>query len=233
MDIALAKHKIQITEERYKQVDDYFNQLFLKEDVIPEKVLEHCKKNNIPAINVAPNQGKLLHMLIRMNAARRVLEIGTLGGYSTVWMGLALPDDGRLVTLDFDESYIRIARESLNMAGLQDKVEIRQGVAAETLEQMVQAKQAPFDFIFVDADKENNPVYLDYALKLSRPGTVIVADNVVRQAKILDDSGKADNIRGLRRFFDDMVDNPRLTVTAFQTLGSKGWDGLAIAIVKQ
>ncbi|NLN66939.1 MAG: O-methyltransferase [Alcaligenaceae bacterium] len=233
MDIALAKHKIQITEERYKQVDDYFNQLFLKEDVIPEKVLEHCKKNNIPAINVAPNQGKLLHMLIRMNAARRVLEIGTLGGYSTVWMGLALPDDGRLVTLDFDESYIRIARESLNMAGLQDKVEIRQGVAAETLEQMVQAKQAPFDFIFIDADKENNPVYLDYALKLSRPGTVIVADNVVRQAKILDDSGKADNIRGLRRFFDDMVDNPRLTVTAFQTLGSKGWDGLAIAIVKQ
>ena len=225
--------KIQITEERYKQVDDYFNQLFLKEDVIPEKVLEHCKKNNIPAINVAPNQGKLLHMLIRMNAARRVLEIGTLGGYSTVWMGLALPDDGRLVTLDFDESYIRIARESLNMAGLQDKVEIRQGVAAETLEQMVQAKQAPFDFIFIDADKENNPVYLDYALKLSRPGTVIVADNVVRQAKILDDSGKADNIRGLRRFFDDMVDNPRLTVTAFQTLGSKGWDGLAIAIVKQ
>lgn len=233
MDIALAKHKIQITEERYKQVDDYFNQLFLKEDVIPEKVLEHCKKNNIPAINVAPNQGKLLHMLIRMNAARLVLEIGTLGGYSTVWMGLALPDDGRLVTLDFDESYIRIARESLNMAGLQDKVEIRQGVAAETLEQMVQAKQAPFDFIFIDADKENNPVYLDYALKLSRPGTVIVADNVVRQAKILDDSGKADNIRGLRRFFDDMVDNPRLTVTAFQTLGSKGWDGLAIAIVKQ
>ncbi|MBV4397833.1 O-methyltransferase [Advenella alkanexedens] len=233
MDIALAKHKIQITEERYKQVDDYFNQLFLKEDVIPEKVLEHCKKNNIPAINVAPNQGKLLHMLIRMNAARHVLEIGTLGGYSTVWMGLALPDDGRLVTLDFDESYIRIARESLNMAGLQDKVEIRQGVAAETLEQMVQAKQAPFDFIFIDADKENNPVYLDYALKLSRPGTVIVADNVVRQAKILDDSGKADNIRGLRRFFDDMVDNPRLTVTAFQTLGSKGWDGLAIAIVKQ
>ena len=233
MDIALAKHKIQITEERYKQVDDYFNQLFLKEDVIPEKVLEHCKKNNIPAINVAPNQGKLLHMLIRMNAARRVLEIGTLGGYSTVWMGLALPDDGRLVTLDFDESYIRIARESLNMAGLQDKVEIRQGVAAETLEQMVQAKQAPFDFIFIDADKENNPVYLDYALKLSRPGTVIVADNVVRQAKILDDSGKADNIRGLRRFFDDMVDNPRLTVTAFQTLGSKGWDGLAIAIAKQ
>lgn len=200
MDIALAKHKIQITEERYKQVDDYFNQLFLKEDVIPEKVLEHCKKNNIPAINVAPNQGKLLHMLIRMNAARRVLEIGTLGGYSTVWMGLALPDDGRLVTLDFDESYIRIARESLNMAGLQDKVEIRQGVAAETLEQMVQAKQAPFDFIFIDADKENNPVYLDYALKLSRPGTVIVADNVVRQAKILDDSGKADNIRGCAGF---------------------------------
>ncbi|WP_229793987.1 O-methyltransferase [Advenella faeciporci] len=229
----MTKHKTQITEECYKQVDDYFNQLFLKEDVIPEKVLEHCKKNNIPAINVAPNQGKLLHMLVSMNGARRVLEIGTLGAYSTVWMGLALPDDGRLVTLDFDENYIKIARESLSIAGLQDKVEIRQGVAAYTLAQMVQEQQAPFDFIFIDADKENNPVYLEYALKLSRPGTVIVADNVVRQAKILDDSGKADNIRGLRRFFDDMVGNPRLTVTAFQTLGSKGWDGLAIAIVKQ
>ena len=233
MGIALTKHKTQITEECYKQVDDYSNQLFLKEDVIPEKVLEHCKKNNIPAINVAPNQGKLLHMLVSMNGARRVLEIGTLGAYSTVWMGLALPDNGRLVTLDFDENYIKIARESLSIAGLQDKVEIRQGVAADTLAQMVQEQQAPFDFIFIDADKENNPVYLEYALKLSRPGTVIVADNVVRQAKILDDSGKADNIRGLRRFFDDMVDNPRLTVTAFQTLGSKGWDGLAIAIVKQ
>ena len=233
MGIALTKHKTQITEECYKQVDDYFNQLFLKEDVIPEKVLEHCKKNNIPAINVAPNQGKLLHMLVSMNGARRVLEIGTLGAYSTVWMGLALPDNGRLVTLDFDENYIKIARESLSIAGLQDKVEIRQGVAADTLAQMVQEQQAPFDFIFIDADKENNPVYLEYALKLSRPGTVIVADNVVRQAKILDDSGKADNIRGLRRFFDDMVGNPRLTVTAFQTLGSKGWDGLAIAIVKQ
>lgn len=232
MGIALTKHKTQITEECYKQVDDYFNQLFLKKDVIPEKVLEHCKKNNIPAINVAPNQGKLLHMLVRMNAARRVLEIGTLGAYSTVWMGLALPDDGRLVTLDFDENYIKIARESLNIAGLQDKVEIRPGVAADTLAQMVQEQQAPFDFIFIDADKENNPVYLEYALKLSRPGTVIVADNVVRQAKILDDSGKADNIRGLRQFFDDMVGNSRLTVTAFQTLGSKGWDGLAIAIVK-
>lgn len=224
---------MKITEECYKNVDDYFNQLFLKEDVIPEKVLEHCKSHHLPAINVAPNQGKLLQMLVRMNRAQRILEIGTLGAYSTVWMGLALPDNGRLVTLDFDENYIKVARESLAIAGLQDKVEVRQGVAAETLAQMVQDQEAPFDFIFIDADKENNPVYLEYALKLSRPGTVIVADNVVRQAKILDDSGKADNIRGLRQYFDDMAANPQLTVTAFQTLGSKGWDGLAIAIVKQ
>lgn len=206
---------------------------FLKEDVIPEKVLEHCKSHHLPAINVAPNQGKLLHMLVKMNAARRILEIGTLGAYSTVWMGLALPDNGCLVTLDFDENYIKVARESLNMAGLQDKVDIRQGVAADTLAQMVKDRETPFDFIFIDADKENNPLYLAYALKLSRPGTVIVADNVVRQAKILDESGKADNIRGLRQCFEDMAANPQLTVTAFQTLGSKGWDGLAIAIVKQ
>ncbi|MBK1781974.1 O-methyltransferase [Advenella sp. WQ 585] len=225
--------KMKITEECYKNVDDYFNQLFLKEDVIPEKVLEHCKSHHLPAINVAPNQGKLLQMLVRMNRAQRILEIGTLGAYSTVWMGLALPDNGRLVTLDFDENYIKVARESLNIAGLQDKVDIRQGVAADTLAQMVKDQETPFDFIFIDADKENNPVYLEYALKLSRPGTVIVADNVVRQAKILDDSGKADNIRGLRQCFEDMAANPQLTVTAFQTLGSKGWDGLAIAIVKQ
>ncbi len=224
---------MKITEECYKNVDDYFNQLFLKEDVIPEKVLEHCKSHHLPAINVAPNQGKLLQMLVRMNRAQRILEIGTLGAYSTVWMGLALPDNGRLVTLDFDENYIKVARESLNIAGLQDKVDIRQGVAADTLAQMVKDQETPFDFIFIDADKENNPVYLEYALKLSRPGTVIVADNVVRQAKILDDSGKADNIRGLRQCFEDMAANPQLTVTAFQTLGSKGWDGLAIAIVKQ
>lgn len=225
--------KIQITESLYKNVDDYFNQLFLKDDEIPAKVLEHCASRRMPAINVAPNQGKLLHMLIRIKAAQRILEIGTLGAYSTVWMGMALPENGRLITLDFDENYIEVARESLEIAGLQDKVEIRHGVAAQTLAKMVQDQEAPFDFIFIDADKENNPVYLDFALKLSRPGTVIVADNVVRQGKVLDTTGKADNIRGLRHFFDEMAANPRLTVTAFQTLGLKGWDGLAIAIVNQ
>ncbi len=224
--------KTVISEPLYKGVDEYFNQLFLQNDVIPAKVLEHCKNKEMPAINVAPNQGKLLNFLVKMKGAKRILEIGVLGAYSTVWMALALPENGRLITLDFDENYIKVARESIQIAGLQDKVEIRVGLAADSLAQMVQDNEAPFDFVFIDADKENNPVYLEYALKLSRPGTIIVFDNVVRQAKILDTSDKADNIRGLRRSFEEMAVNPRLDVTAFQTLGLKGWDGLAIALVQ-
>ncbi|WP_031243643.1 O-methyltransferase [Advenella kashmirensis] len=223
--------KIQITPERYVAVDDYFSQVLLADDTIPAKVLAHCEAHAMPAIQVAPNQGKLLNLLVRMKGARRILELGTLGAYSTVWMALGMGQDGRLVTLDFDENYLKVARESLRIAGVADRVEIRVGRAAESMQALIDEGAAPFDFIFLDADKENNPQYLALALKLSAPGTVIVADNVVRQGQILDAHSDGGNIQGLRRFFDDMAGNEKLSATAFQTVGSKGWDGLSVAIV--
>ncbi len=223
--------KIQITPERYVAVDDYFSQLLLADDTIPAKVLAHCEAHAMPAIQVAPNQGKLLNLLVRIKGARRILELGTLGAYSTVWMALGMGQDGRIVTLDFDENYIKVARESLRIAGVADKVDIRVGRAAESMQALIDEGVAPFDFIFLDADKENNPHYLALALKLSAPGTVIVADNVVRQGQILDAHSEGSNILGLRRFFDDMAGNEKLSATAFQTVGSKGWDGLSVAIV--
>lgn len=185
----------------------------------------------MPAIHVAPNQGKLLNLLVRIKGAKRILELGTLGAYSTVWMALGMGPDGQLLTLDFDENYVRVARESLRIAAVDDRVEIRLGRAADLMQALIDEGAAPFDFIFMDADKENNPRYLELAVKLSAPGTVIVADNVVRQGQILDANSEGSNIKGLRRFFDDMAGNERLSATAFQTVGSKGWDGLSIAIV--
>ncbi len=223
--------KIQITPERYVAVDDYFNSLLLADDTIPAKVLAHCEAHAMPAIQVAPNQGKLLNLLVRLKGAKRILELGTLGAYSTVWMALGMGPDGRLLTLDFDENYVRVARESLRIAAVDDRVAIRLGRAADLMQALIDEGAAPFDFIFMDADKENNPRYLELALKLSAPGTVIVADNVVRQGQILDAHSEGSNIKGLRRFFDDMAGNERLSATAFQTVGSKGWDGLSIAIV--
>lgn len=223
--------KIQITPERYVAVDDYFNSLLLADDTVPAKVLAHCEAHSMPAIQVAPNQGKLLNLLVRLKGAKRILELGTLGAYSTVWMALGMGPDGRLLTLDFDENYVRVARESLRIAAVDDRVEIRLGRAADLMLALIDEGAAPFDFIFMDADKENNPRYLELALKLSAPGTVIVADNVVRQGQILDAHSEGSNIKGLRRFFDDMAGNERLSATAFQTVGSKGWDGLSIAIV--
>ncbi len=223
--------KIKITPERYVAVDEYFTELLLADDTIPAKVLAHCEAHSMPAIHVAPNQGKLLNLLVRIKGARRILEVGTLGGYSTVWMALGMGPAGRLLTLDFDEDYIKVAQESLRIAGVEDRVEIRAGRAMDSMQALIEEGAAPFDFIFLDADKENNPGYLELALQLSAPGTVIVGDNVVRQGQILDAHSDGSNIKGLRRFFDDTAANKNLSATAFQTVGSKGWDGMSIAIV--
>lgn len=223
--------KIKITPERYVAVDEYFTELLLADDTIPAKVLAHCEAHAMPAIHVAPNQGKLLNLLVRIKGARRVLEVGTLGGYSTVWMALGMGPAGRLLTLDFDENYVKVAQESLRIAGVEDQVEIRVGRAMDSMQALIDEGAAPFDFIFLDADKENNPRYLELALQLSAPGTVIVGDNVVRQGQILDAHSDGSNIKGLRRFFDDTAANKNLSATAFQTVGSKGWDGMSIAIV--
>jgi predicted O-methyltransferase YrrM len=171
-----------------------------------------------------------------MMGAKRILEIGTLAGYSTVWMAKDLPDDGLVTTIDFDEEHIKIAEQTFAMTNMQDKIRMMHGKAVECLEQLVKEHKEglipSFDFIFIDADKQNNPVYLEYCLQMSRSGTVIVADNMVRDGKVVTESDRAPNIRGIRQYFQKLQADPRLDSTVIQTVGHKGWDGFAITIVK-
>lgn len=186
----------------------------------------------LPPHDVAPNQGKLLHLLARMGSARRILEIGTLGGYSTIWLARALPMDGRLVTLELDPERAELARGNLERAGVGHLVEIRCGPAVESLASMSASGEPPFDMIFIDADKPSNPAYLEWSLRLSRPGTVIVCDNVVRDGAVIDRESEDPNVAGIRRFFEMMSSDPRLDATAIQTVGSKGHDGFVLAVVR-
>jgi predicted O-methyltransferase YrrM len=187
--------------------------------------------NNLPAINVAPNQGKLLHVLARSIGSRKILEIGTLGGYSTIWLARALPADGKLISLEFDPKHAAVARESIAAAGLAAIVDVRVGAALDSLPKIEAEAIGPFDFVFIDADKANNPNYLNWALKLTRPGSLIVCDNVVRNGSLVDDGDTSPDLIGTRKFFDDLSSSPRLCATALQTVGSKGYDGFAIALV--
>ena len=218
------------------QVEDYIEELLLSKDDIPAQVLAFHAEQTMPKINVAPSQGKLLNLLLRMAGAKRVLELGTLGGYSTIWMALALPANGHVTTIDFDPNYLQIARETFTKFGFSGMIDVRHGIAADVLKQLVAEQQQgqldSYDFIFIDADKENNPLYLEYCLKLSHSGTIIVADNVVRDGKLITEGDKAPNIRGLRQYYQDLQSNPALDSTAFQTLSAKGWDGLCITLVK-
>lgn len=218
------------------QVEDYIEELLLSQDAIPAQVLAFHAGQTMPKINIAPSQGKLLNLLLRMKGAKRVLELGTLGGYSTIWMALALPTNGHITTIDFDTNYVKIAQETFARFGFEELISLRQGIAATVLAQMVeehkQGQLDTYDFIFIDADKENNPLYLEYCLQLSHSGTVIVADNVVRDGKLITESDRAPNIRGLRQYYKDLQTNPALDSTAFQTVSAKGWDGLCITLVK-
>jgi predicted O-methyltransferase YrrM len=209
---------------------------YLVEQLIPsDSALEAARQANaeagLPAIDVAPVEGKLLHLLARMQRAERILEIGTLGGYSTIWLAQALPPQGRLVTLEFEAKHAAVARENLERAGLATQVELREGPAATSLEQLHAEGAAPFDMIFIDADKRNNPVYLEWSLRLSRPGSLIVVDNVVRDGKVIDEQSEDPDVEGIRRFFEMLAKEPRLTATAIQTVGSKGYDGFVLALV--
>ena len=220
-----------MSKDQWSAVDGYLCDLLVRPDAALDAALEASDAAGLPTIAVAPNVGKLLHLLARAKGAQRILEIGTLGGYSTIWLARALPPGGRLITLDFDPKHAAVARANIVRAGLDDVVEQCPGRAADTLSRLVASGEEPFDFIFIDADKESYADYLDWSLKLSRPGTMIVADNVVRSGEVSDATSKDPLVQGVRRFLDRLAAEPRISATAIQMVGSKGHDGLAIALV--
>ncbi len=217
--------------EHWTAVDRYITDLLVAPDRDLEAALQTSAEAGLPPINVAPNQGKLLQLLATMQGARKILEIGTLGGYSTIWLARALPADGRLITLEAEPLHAKIARKNIARAGLEKIVEVRQGPALDSLKQLVLEKSGPFDFIFIDADKENYPDYFAWSLKLSRRGTCIIADNVIRNGAVIDPAHEDPRVQGVRRFNELLAAEPRVTATTLQTVGSKGYDGFTLAIV--
>lgn len=213
-------------------VDDYLDGKLLGADPVQHETLRHNAASALPAIDVSALQGKMLNLLARMCGARSILEIGTLGGYSTIWLARALPADGRLVTLEFDPHHAQTAGENIGRAGFSAQVELRVGAAAETLPVLAAEGAGPFDFIFIDADKPSNPIYLDWAVRLSRPGSVVVLDNVVRDGGVLDAQSPDPRIQGTRAGFDLLAADPRFDATAVQTVGAKGYDGFVLAIIR-
>lgn len=220
-----------MTEAQWTAVDRYFADLLLPADPMLEAALAASDAAGLPPHNVSPSQGKLLMLLARLQGARRILEIGTLGGYSTIWLARALPAGGRLVTLEADATHLEVARANIARAGLADLVELRLGPALETLPRLAAEGRAPFDLIFIDADKPNNPDYLAWALRLARRGSLIIADNVVRNGAVIDAASGDPNVRGVRRFNARLAAEPRVSATAVQTVGSKGYDGFVLALV--
>ncbi|MEL0553129.1 MULTISPECIES: O-methyltransferase [Enterobacteriaceae] len=216
-------------QQKWSAVDSYLVNALIPDDPVLAQVLENNQRAGLPAFDVAANQGQFLALLIRMVRARRVLEIGTLGGYSTIWMARELPEDGTLLTLEADPHHAAVARENLRLAGVADRVTLREGPALQTLESLGDCPA--FDVIFIDADKPSNPDYLRWALRYSRPGTLIIGDNVVRDGEVVNPHSDDDRVQGVRRFIEMMASDPRLTVTALQTVGSKGWDGFTLAWV--
>jgi predicted O-methyltransferase YrrM len=217
--------------ELWAAVDRYITDLLVPADPALENALAASAAAGLPAINVAPNQGKLLQILARIKGANKILEVGTLGGYSTIWLARALPADGRLITLEVDPRHAQVARDNISAAGLDKIVEVRLGPALETLPLLKSEEAGPFDVIFIDADKPNNAAYFSWAMKLARAGSLIIVDNVVRNGGVIDAASDDRNIQGARRLHEALAAEPRVSATTIQTVGSKGYDGLAIAIV--
>lgn len=216
-------------QQQWSAVDSYLIDALIPQDPLLSQVLANNQRAGLPAFDVAANQGQFLALLVRMVRAQRVLEIGTLGGYSTIWMARELSEDGELLTLEADPRHAAVARENLRLAGVDKQVTLREGPALQTLESL--GDRPPFDLIFIDADKPSNPDYLRWALRYSRPGTLIIGDNVVRDGEVVNPRSEDDRVQGVRRFIEMMARDPRLTVTALQTVGSKGWDGFTLAWV--
>ncbi|MGW1714392.1 O-methyltransferase [Streptomyces sp. NPDC002156] len=217
--------------QRWDDVDDYFTTLLAPADDALEAALRDSDAEGLPHINVAPNQGKLLQLLAQIQGARNILEIGTLGGYSTIWLGRALPADGRLVTLEYDGKHAEVARRNLARAGLDTIAEVRTGPALESLPKLADENPEPFDLVFIDADKVNNPHYVEWAVRLTTTGSLIIVDNVVREGAVTDPDSTDPSVRGTRAALQLIAEHPRLSGTAVQTVGSKGYDGFALARV--
>ncbi|MGG4490939.1 O-methyltransferase [Metabacillus idriensis] len=214
----------------WKKADDYFASKLHSTDPDMSYILKANEEAGLPEIDVAPNQGKQLYLLAKMKGAKRILEIGTLGGYSSIWLARALPEDGKLITLEYEEKHASVAIENMKKAGLDHKIEIMVGAALKTLPAL--QDQEPFDFIFIDADKVNYPGYFEWAMKLSKPGTVVLGDNVVRGGKVIDENSLDENVNGVRSLMELLSKEPRIEAAAIQTVGSKGYDGFVLGIVK-
>lgn len=218
-----------MNESDFEAIDRFIADTLVEDDPALQAALAASEAAGLPSINVAPNQGKLLMLLAQAIGARRILEIGTLGGYSTIWLARALAPDGHLVTLEAKPDYAKVARANIARAGLEGRVDVRVGRAIETLPSL--AAEGPFDLIFIDADKPGTPGYFQWAVKLARRGSLIIVDNVVREGAILDAASKDASVQGMRRFFELAATDPRVSGTALQTVGHKGHDGIAILLV--
>ncbi len=220
-----------MTQDVWTAVDKYITDLLVPSDAALDAALQASSAAGLPHIQVSPAQGKLLHLLARACGARQILEIGTLGGYSTIWLARALPAGGRVITLEANAKHAEVSRPNFAMAGLADVIELRLGPALETLPKLASEGRGPFDLIFIDADKANMREYFEWALKLSRAGSVIIADNVIRKGAVVDAASGDDNIQGVRRFNERLAAEKRVSATEIQTVGSKGYDGFALAVV--
>jgi len=220
-----------MAEQLWTDVERYVNDLVVRPDAVLDAALEAASAAGLPAISVSAGEGKLLHLLARIRGANRILEIGTLAAYSTIWMARALPRGGKLVTLESDPTHAAVARANLARAGLGDVVDLRLGMAADTLP-LLAAEGQKFDLTFIDADKQTIPHYFDWAMRLSNPGALIIVDNVIRDGKVIDEASEDASVRGVRRFNEMVSAEKRVSATTIQTVGSKGYDGFTLLVVK-
>ncbi len=217
-----------MNQKTWGEVEAYFNQLFFPHDPILDEAIEASNKAGLPEIAVEPSLGKFLMLMVQIQGAKTILEIGTLGGYSTIWLARGLPKDGRLITLEAVPEHAQVARQNIALAGLGSMVDVRVGNALDTLPELLDDPASPFDFVFLDADKPNNPNYFEWSLKLSRPGSIIIADNVVRRGTVVEANSNDPSTIGVRQFNEMVANEPRVSATALQTVSGKGYDGFVI-----
>jgi predicted O-methyltransferase YrrM len=220
-----------VSQELWTEVEHYIDGLLMPSDPVLEAAMNACEAAGLPPIAVTPGQGKLLYLLARMQKARRILEIGTLGGYSTIWLARALPEDGSLVTLEIERKHCDVARANFATAEITGQVDLREGRALDLLPEIAAEGLEPFDMVFIDADKESSAEYFQWALRLTRPGSVILIDNVIREGEVADAATTDPRVQGVRRMNEMMAAEPRVTATTIQTVGGKGYDGFTLAMV--